>query len=35
MSSEMVQVDVATTESATMNDIMTALKELTTRLVHR
>ena len=34
MPSEVVQVDVATTESATMNDILTALKELTTSLVH-
>ena len=35
MSSEAVQVEVAITESATMNDIMAALKELTISLVHR
>ena len=35
MSSEVVQVDVATTESVTMHDILAALKQLTTSLVHR
>ena len=34
MSSETVQVDVATTESATMNDALTALKKFTIRLVY-
>ena len=34
MPSETVQVNVATTESATMNDILAPLKELTTSMVY-